>query len=115
MKIALVENGSGWVRGLLDTMAYAYHMAPDAFAENPVEVSKRNIYVHPFHEENPKDLVELVGVDHVLFGSDYPHPEGLSDPITFVDDLTGLDTESVAKIMGGNLARIMKVDNTRVI
>lgn len=78
-------------------------------------VFKRNIYVHPFHEENPKGLADLIGVDHVLFGSDYPHPEGMSDPICFVDDLVKFDQESVAKIMGGNLAKLMKVENTRVI
>lgn len=112
LKIALVENGSGWVRGLLEAMEYAYTMAPNAFDEHPVEVFKRNIYVHPFHEEDPRGLADLVGVDHVLFGSDYPHPEGIADPITFVDDLVGFDQAEIAKIMGGNLARIMNVDNT---
>ena len=48
--------------------------------------------------------MELVGADNVLFGSDYPHPEGMSDPITFVDDLEGLPHEDKAKVMGGNLA-----------
>jgi hypothetical protein len=31
----------------------------------------------------------------------------MSDPISFVDDLEGLPQEDVAKIMGGNLARLM--------
>ena len=39
----------------------------------------------------------------------------MSDPICFVDDLVKFDQESVAKIMGGNLAKLMKVENTRVI
>jgi predicted TIM-barrel fold metal-dependent hydrolase len=43
----------------------------------------------------------------VLFGSDYPHPEGMSDPITFVDDLQGLPEEDIKKVMGGNLNRLM--------
>ena len=51
------------------------------------------------------------GSDHVLFGSDYPHPEGLAEPCSYVDHLpAGLSDEDVRKIMGGNLARIMKVD-----
>ena len=50
---------------------------------------KRNIFVHPFHEEDPKGLVELWAPTTCCFGSDYPHPEGMSDPITFVDDLAG--------------------------
>jgi predicted TIM-barrel fold metal-dependent hydrolase len=75
-----------------------------------VAVFKRNIYVHPFHEEDPMGLVELLGADRVLFGSDFPHPEGLADPLSFVDELTGLDHDDVAKIMGGNLTEMMKLD-----
>jgi predicted TIM-barrel fold metal-dependent hydrolase len=45
-----------------------------------------------------------------VFGSDYPHPEGLFDPDTFVDEIDGLNAEDQAKIMGGNLAEIMGVD-----
>ena len=53
----------------------------------------------------------MIGADHVLFGSDWPHPEGLAEPCSYVDHLpAGLPDEDVAKIMGGNLARIMKVD-----
>ena len=47
--------------------------------------------------------------DLVLFGSDWPHPEGLKDPISFVDELTDFDEEDVAKIMGGNLMKLMRV------
>ncbi|MDQ6696725.1 MAG: amidohydrolase [Actinomycetota bacterium] len=111
IKIAPVENGSGWVRGLIDTMEHAYKFNPTSFAEDPVEVFKRCIYVHPFHEEDPRGLADLIGVDNVLFGSDYPHPEGMSDPISFVDDLTEFSQEDVAKIMGGNLGRLMQVDD----
>ncbi len=107
LKFTPVENGSNWVRPLLADMAHAWIHAPSSFDENPVEVFKRNIYVHPFHEEDPKGLIDLLGADRVLFGSDYPHPEGMSDPITFVDDLEGLPEEDIKKVMGGNLNRLM--------
>jgi predicted TIM-barrel fold metal-dependent hydrolase len=109
LKIAPVENGSGWVRGLLHDLEGAYTFNPHLFEEDPVEVFKRNIFVHPFHEEDPKGLVELLGADNVLFGSDYPHPEGMSDPLSFVDDLEGLPQEDIEKVMGGNLSRLMNV------
>ncbi len=51
----------------------------------------------------------VIGVDNVLFGSDFPHPEGMADPLSFVDDLDGLTPEDTAKVMGGNLARLMNV------
>ena len=90
-------------------MQSAFKMNPHLFEENPVEAFKRNIFVHPFHEDDPQGLVELVGVDNVLFGSDYPHPEGLADPLSFVDVLPDLSKEDQAKVMGGNLARLMNV------
>ncbi len=52
-------------------------------------VIKRNIYISPFWEEDLGALAELIGVDHVLFGSDFPHPEGLADPASYVDELDG--------------------------
>ena len=115
LRFAPVENGSAWVRPLLDRMTKAYQSKPDVFPEDPVAAFKRQIFVHPFHEENPVDLVETVGEDNVIFGSDYPHPEGMADPITFVDQLNGLSDEALQKVMGGNLARIMRVDMTKQV
>ncbi len=109
LKIAPVENGSGWVRPLLHDMAAAYAFSPHLFREDPVQVFKRNVFVHPFHEEDPRGLVELLGAGNVIFGSDFPHPEGMSDPISFVDELAGLPDEDVAKIMGGNMNRLMNL------
>ncbi len=109
LKVAVIENGSSWVEPLLKNMADIYKKMPQEFLENPVEVIKRNIYISPFWEEDLGALAELIGVDHVLFGSDFPHPEGLAEPVSYLDELDGLDEESVAKIMGGNLARLMNV------
>ncbi|MBL7487262.1 amidohydrolase family protein [Frankia sp. AgB1.9] len=109
LKFAPIENGSNWVRPVLEALEFAYSFSPRAFDEDPVAVFKRNIFVHPFHEENPVGLCELIGSDRVLFGSDWPHPEGLADPITFVDDLKGLPDDDVRKVMGGNLAALLHV------
>jgi len=109
LRIMPVENGSAWVRPLVQRLQRVYDRSPEAFDEDPIEAFKRCIYVHPFHEEDPIGLVELIGADNVLFGSDFPHPEGMYDPISFVDQLGGLSDTDKAKIMGGNLNRIMKV------
>ena len=109
LKVAVIENGSSWVEPLLKNMADLYKKMPQDFLEDPVTVIKRNIYISPFWEEDLGALADLIGVDHVLFGSDYPHPEGLADPVSYVDELAGLDEESVRKIMGGNLAALMNV------
>jgi hypothetical protein len=52
-----------------------------------------------------------VGADHILFGSDYPHPEGLAEPCSYVDHLPdGLADDVVAAVMGGNLGQLMRVE-----
>ena len=104
-----VENGSSWVRPMIEHMNVAYDHSPLLFEEHPVDVLKRNVWVHPFHEEDPRGLIKLVGADRVVFGSDYPHPEGMSDPVTYVKELEGLPHPDIARIMGGNLADVMKV------
>ena len=109
LKVAVIENGSTWVEPLLRNMADLYKKMPQDFAENPVDVMKRNIYISPFWEEDLLALGELIGVDHVLFGSDFPHPEGLADPVSYLEALAGAPDEDVRKIMGGNLARLMNV------
>jgi len=110
LKIVCVENGSSWVGPLLATLAKAYGVMPQVFDEDPVAVFKRNIWVHPFLEDDVYDIIDIMGADHVLFGSDFPHPEGVGDPISFVDRLDRLSEEDKAKVMGGNLGGLMRVD-----
>jgi predicted TIM-barrel fold metal-dependent hydrolase len=65
--------------------------------------------VHAFHEPDPKGLLELLPADHVMWGSDFPHPEGMSDPLGYSEVVDGLPDETQALIMGGSLAKLMKV------
>jgi predicted TIM-barrel fold metal-dependent hydrolase len=114
LKVAVIENGSSWVEPLLKNLADVWKKMPQDFLEDPIATFKRNIYVSPFWEEDLGALADLIGADHVLFGSDYPHPEGLADPASYVDELAGVPEETVRKIMGGNLARLMNVPDAVV-
>ncbi len=109
LKVVVVENGSIWVEPLLRNLADIYKKMPQDFMEEPVAVFKRQIHISPFWEEDLGALADLIGEDRVLFGSDFPHPEGLADPATYVKELEGLSDETIRKIMGGNLARLMNV------
>ncbi len=111
LKIAVIENGSSWVGPLLSNLRDAYKKKPQEFLEDPVEVFKRQVHVSAFWEENLDTLADTIGEDRVLFGSDYPHPEGLSEPAKFPDTLrrNGMAEDRVHKVMGGNLARLMNV------
>lgn len=58
-------------------------------------------------EDDMAALADLLGIDRVLFGSDFPHPEGKADPITYVDEPAALPGDAKAKIMGGDLSRLI--------
>ncbi|HUJ67409.1 MAG TPA: amidohydrolase family protein [Acidimicrobiales bacterium] len=107
LKVAIVENGMTWLAPLLEEMDKLWKKMPQDFPENPVEVVRRNIYVSPFWEEDLGAISELLGRGHVLFGSDYPHPEGLANPSSYIEDLAHLPEDVQRDIMGGNLARLM--------
>jgi predicted TIM-barrel fold metal-dependent hydrolase len=109
LKFVLVENGGGWVPGMLHRLDHTYEQMPQAFAELPSDTFKRSFWMHPFHEEDPRGLVALLGSGHVCFGSDFPHVEGLSDPLSYIDELDGLPDRDVARIMGGNLIDLLGV------
>jgi|TARA_B110000263_G_scaffold245413_2_gene254961 predicted TIM-barrel fold metal-dependent hydrolase len=109
VKIALIENGAGWVPGLLDHLDHAYNNMPHLYPMKPSDTFKRNFWMHPFHEEDPRGLVDLLGADHVIFGSDFPHVEGLADPISYVDEISDLPDEDIRKIMGGNMMNLLGI------
>jgi predicted TIM-barrel fold metal-dependent hydrolase len=89
---------------------------PNAFDGDPVAQFKHNVYVSPFHEDDLGEIIDVIGADHVLFGSDWPHPEGLAEPCSYIDHLPqGLSDEDIRNIMGGNLARIMRVEQAAAV
>jgi predicted TIM-barrel fold metal-dependent hydrolase len=114
LRVAIVENGMSWVAPLLRSFKDLWKKMPQDFPENPIEAFKRCIYISPFWEDDLAGLAELIGEDHVLFGSDYPHPEGLADPAAYTDELRakGLSEELIRKLMGENMARLLKVPVT---
>lgn len=105
-----VEYSSGWIRPFRDKLRRTYDDAPALFDENPVDVFDRNVWVHAFHEPDPKGLIDAgIPVDHIMFGSDFPHPEGMADPLAYSEVVADLPMDQQALIMGGALERAMKV------
>ena len=98
-----VEYPSGWIRPFVAKLQRASERSAVLFDEDPFEVFKRNVWVHAFHEPDPQGLIDLgMPVDHIMFGSDFPHPEGMADPLAYSDVVTGMPAEHQALIMGGS-------------
>ena len=109
VRIALIENGAGWVPGLLHHLDHSWSQMPQAFAEKPSDTFKKNFWMHPFHEEDPRELIKLLGAEHVIFGSDFPHVEGLADPVSWAEELHGLDDQTLRKVMGANMMDLLGI------
>jgi predicted TIM-barrel fold metal-dependent hydrolase len=77
-------------------------MTPGAFTADPVETLRSNVWVAPYYEDDIRHLADALGADHVLFGSDWPHAEGIAEPKAFVDDLHGFSDDEVRLIMREN-------------
>jgi len=108
LKIYSVENGSDWIGYLAAGLARVHRQMPQDFAEHPLDVLRRNVWVNPFWEEPLADLLEHVGVGHVVFGSDYPHVEGMEEPLAYAAHLERLGcAPSARRIMHDNLTGLL--------
>ena len=54
------------------------------------------------HASATESPVGKIGASQVVFGSDYPHPEGLAEPVDFVHGIAKLPDEEIRMIMRDN-------------
>ena len=111
--MASIENGSLWVSYLMKAMNKMNRMGRNGpwpggpLTEKPSDIFKRHVFVSPYHEEDAEALVGLIGAGQVLFGSDYPHAEGIADPGAYVDELAALPQVDQRLIMRENTAQLL--------
>ena len=110
VRVMSVENGSLWVPYLMAAMDKMKGMGRNGpwpggyLAGRPSEVFREKVFVSPYHEEDVVALADTIGASQVLFGSDYPHAEGLAEPLAFRESLAGLAAADQDLIMGETLA-----------
>jgi len=114
IKFVSVESGIGWIPFLLETLEYqlAENAAGTKFALTPAEYFARNVYSSFwFERRNIADSIRQVGVDNVMFETDFPHPTCLyPDPLQHAaSGLATLDMPSRRKILSGNAARLYNI------
>jgi predicted TIM-barrel fold metal-dependent hydrolase len=102
VRIASVENGSEFLRDLFNKLRSTDHKMPGYFTEDPGESFRRNVWMNPFWEDDVEEVVELMGADRVIFGSDWPHIEGMPRPLDYVTELKAFDDDQRQRIMRDN-------------
>ena len=107
MKVLLSEMGTIWLPYCLRKADHSFMLGRKAkWAEGgrldrrPSEIFREHFVVAPFPEENVRRVVNEVGIEPIVFGSDFPHGEGLAYPSQYVGaQLSSFTDEEQRRIM----------------
>jgi predicted TIM-barrel fold metal-dependent hydrolase len=115
VRFLLSEQGTVWVPYFVRKMDHAYFMGRRVtwgkLEMRPSEYFRKHIVVAPFPEENVDRVIEAVGVEPLVFGSDFPHGEGLPDPAAYLAQLQHCDDDQKRAILRGNLAGFLGIEH----
>ena len=119
IKFVSVESGIGWIPFLLEALDYQFvgnrvaEERPD-LDRLPSEFFARNVYgCYWFEQVAPRRLIDKVGVDNILFETDFPHPTSLFGDEVHRRIAGGLDEcppETRHKILWDNAQKLYKVE-----
>ena len=111
IKVLIAEYGTVWLPYLIRKLDHAMMLGRKpkwgTLPGRPSAIFKERCVVAPYPEENVSRPMEVVGADCLVFGSDFPHSEGIPDPVQYVSQLKGQSDEVIRKIMRDNLARFL--------
>ena len=105
-------HGGGFVPYQLGRMQRGFDAVPHLAAKNidtaPTELARRLYYDTVLHDPDALSfLVQRVGADRVVVGTDYPFEMGDPDPVATVEGIPGLTDEERSLIFEGNVGRIL--------
>lgn len=107
LRVASIENGSDFLHLLAKRLRKQANQTPWVFREDPVDTIRQHVWVSPYCEDDLPALAELMGTERILFGSDWPHGEGLETPLDFTKELKGFDAAAVRRVMRENCLELL--------
>jgi predicted TIM-barrel fold metal-dependent hydrolase len=122
LELAIVEFELAWAPHLLASMDYTYRERHEEaiyrFKDQmrPSDFFHRNVRLSFQEDAVGIRLREVIGVDNIMWGSDYPHSESTfpRSREILAEILSGVPPEEQAKIAGGNTARLYRFDSARL-
>ena len=102
VRLASVENGSEFLGDLFHKLSSTARKIPGYFRDDPADSFREHVWINPFWEDDPYEIVDLMGADHVIFGSDWPHIEGMPEPLDYAKEIKNLDDASRRLVMRDN-------------
>jgi predicted TIM-barrel fold metal-dependent hydrolase len=122
LKVAIVEFELAWAPHLLGTMDYTYRERHEEATYRfkgdvlPSDFFHSNVYLSFQEDDIGIRLRDVIGVDSLMWGSDYPHSESTFPKSREILDriLEGVPQDEKAKIVGGTAARLYGFDLERI-
>ncbi len=102
LRIASVENGSEFLSDLFRKLNHVKNRSPGYFKEDPGDLFREHVWINPFWEDDVNEVAHHMGTDRVIFGSDWPHIEGMPQPLDYLKDVAQFDDIAKQKIMRDN-------------
>jgi predicted TIM-barrel fold metal-dependent hydrolase len=113
LKVVLVEAGLGWIPYMLDRLDRMVHRHGWDHFDMPIKELpsfywKRNMAATFEEDELGISLRDHIGIENLLWATDYPHPDSTWPESQQVirDHFKDIDVEDMRAIVGGNAARM---------
>jgi predicted TIM-barrel fold metal-dependent hydrolase len=118
LKFVSVESGIGFIPFILEATDHCFEYSQmrkerPIFELKPSEYFARQVYGCYFFEEYaPQRMIERIGVDNILFETDYPHPVCLYGNVRekIEAGLRGQSAEVRRKLLWENAAKLYRVE-----
>jgi predicted TIM-barrel fold metal-dependent hydrolase len=115
LKFVSVESGLGWVPYLLETADHQYeaqHLWDEGMSMRPSEYFRSNCYVNFWFEVSGIALRHMIGVDNIMWESDFPHPTSTypHSRKAIESSLAEVPADEQKKMVETNAARLFKID-----
>jgi predicted TIM-barrel fold metal-dependent hydrolase len=107
LRVASIENGSDWLHLLVKRLRKLANQTPSAFHEDPLDTVRRHVWCTPYLEDDLRALADLIGVERILFGSDWPHGEGVAQPLDFAKELSAFGEADQQRILRENAVELL--------
>ena len=113
----VAAHGGGYLAHYPARMDHAYKVRPECHdhIKRPPTWYLKKVYFDTvvFSHAQLDHLVKLWGADHVVIGTDYPYDMGYYKPVDFVNSAPALTRAQKDAIIGGNAAKLLKIESRR--
>ena len=114
LKIVSAESGIGWVPYLLELADHQYQaqrLWNEGFSIKPSDYFHRQCYVNFWYEVVGARLRDYIGIDNIMWESDYPHPTGTwPDSRKYIEaSMQGWTDEERRKVLVENAVRVFNL------